>query len=99
MGKDVDIGMFCFINARWGVRLEDYVQIGSHCCLYSENSENKTNGPIIIKKNAKIGAHCIILPGVCIGENAFVGAGTIVNKDVPDNYYYANTRITRMEPI
>jgi len=40
-------------------------------------------GPTI-KKGAKIGANSIILPGVIIGENAFVGAGSVVTKNVPD---------------
>lgn len=97
MGKFVDIGMFTFLQARWGITLEDYVQIGSHCSLYSENSENNVNGPILIKKNAKIGAHCIILPNVTIGMNAFIGAGTIVNRNVPDNHYYSNQKITMMK--
>lgn len=41
-------------------------------------------GPVV-KKGAKIGANATILPGLVIGENAFVGAGAVVVKDVPDN--------------
>ena len=40
---------------------------------------------IRIRKNAWIGARVSILPGVTIGENAIVGTGSIVTKDVPDN--------------
>ncbi|MBQ7479488.1 MAG: transferase [Selenomonadaceae bacterium] len=40
---------------------------------------------IRIKKNAWIGARVSILPGVTIGENAIVGTGSVVTKDVPDN--------------
>lgn len=40
---------------------------------------------IHIKRNAWIGARVNILPGVTIGENAIVGTGSIVTKDVPDN--------------
>lgn len=36
-----------------------------------------------IERNAKIGAHCTLLPGVTIGANALVGAGSLVSKDVP----------------
>jgi len=39
--------------------------------------------PVIIKKDAFIGAGCIILPGVRIGEGAVVGAGSLVIEDVP----------------
>ena len=41
--------------------------------------------PILIKKNAWIGAGATILPGVTIGENAVVAAGAVVTKNVPDN--------------
>ncbi len=40
-------------------------------------------GPTI-RKRAKIGANCTLLPGVVIGENALVGAGSVVTKNVPD---------------
>jgi acetyltransferase-like isoleucine patch superfamily enzyme len=39
-------------------------------------------GPVI-RKGAKIGANVTVLPGVVIGENALVGAGSVVTKDVP----------------
>jgi acetyltransferase-like isoleucine patch superfamily enzyme len=41
-------------------------------------------GPLI-RKGAKIGANATILPGVVIGVNSLVGAGSVVTKDVPDN--------------
>ncbi|MCJ7472342.1 MAG: transferase, partial [Actinobacteria bacterium] len=37
------------------------------------------------KEKAKIGANCTILPGVTIGRNSLVGAGSVVTKDVEDN--------------
>jgi acetyltransferase-like isoleucine patch superfamily enzyme len=40
---------------------------------------------IVIKKNAWIGARVNILSGVTVGENAIVGTGSVVTKDVPDN--------------
>ena len=40
--------------------------------------------PILIKKGAWIGAGSTILPGICIGEHAIVGAASVVTKDVPD---------------
>jgi len=41
--------------------------------------------PVEIKDNVWIGGGCIILPGVAIGENSVVGAGSVVNRDVPAN--------------
>lgn len=41
-------------------------------------------GPLI-KKGAKIGANSTVLPGIVIGVNSLIGAGSVVTKDVPDN--------------
>jgi acetyltransferase-like isoleucine patch superfamily enzyme len=49
----------------------------------SPGVKESLKGPII-KKWAKIGANSTILPGVVIGENALIGAGTVVCHDVPD---------------
>ena len=40
--------------------------------------------PVLIKESAWIGAGATILPGVCVGRHAVVGAGSVVTKDVPD---------------
>ncbi|RYY14386.1 MAG: acyltransferase, partial [Chitinophagaceae bacterium] len=39
---------------------------------------------VVLKKGCWIGANAIILPGVTIGENSVVGAGSIVTKSIPD---------------
>lgn len=49
----------------------------------SPNVKDSLVGPTI-RKRAKIGANCTLLPGVIIGEDALVGAGSVVTKDVPD---------------
>ena len=85
LGKHTDIGAFTYINAKEGVVIEDYVQIGSHCSTYSISTIDNKKGTIMIKKNAKIGAHSTIMPGVTIGENSVVGAYSFVNKDIPKN--------------
>lgn len=85
LGYKTDIGAFTYINAKNGVVIEDFVQIGSHCSLYSESTIDNKVGQIILKKNCKIGSHSVIMPGVIIGENAVIGAFSFVNIDVPDN--------------
>jgi acetyltransferase-like isoleucine patch superfamily enzyme len=42
-------------------------------------------GRIRVGNNVFIGVHTIILPGVSIGDNVVIGAGSVVNKDIPDN--------------
>jgi len=85
LGNSVDIGAFTYINAKKGVTMGDYVQIGSHCSLYSISTIDNKEGNIILKKNCRIGTHSVVMPGVTIGENAVIGAFSFVNTDIPDN--------------
>lgn len=78
LGKNTDIGFGTYINTEYGVHIGDNVQIGGGCHIYSHNSINETIGNIYIGKGAKIGAHCVILPGVWIKQNEFIKAGSIV---------------------
>ena len=70
--------------------LEDYTWLGPNVVLtnakypLSPGVKENLKGPII-KKRAKIGANSTILPGIVIGQNALVGAGSVVTRDVPDN--------------
>lgn len=85
LGKKTDIGAFCYINAKKGVIIEDNVQVGSHCSIYSISTIDNKKGKVILKKNCKIGAHSVIMPGITIGENSIIGAFSFVDKDIPDN--------------
>ncbi len=93
LGYKTDIGAFTYINAEYGVELEAWVQIGSHCSLYSVSTIDDKQGKILIKKNARIGSHSVIMPGVTIGENAIIGAFSFVNKDIPDNVVAVGTPV------
>lgn len=85
LGYKTDIGAFCYINAKYGVTLEDYVQIGSHCSIYSISTIDGKKGKVHFKENSKIGSHSTVLPGVTIGKNSVVGAHSLVISDIPDN--------------
>ena len=69
--------------------LEDASWIGPNVVLtnakypLSPGVKENLKGPTI-RKGAKIGANSTILPGIVIGENALVGAGSVVTKDIPD---------------
>ena len=67
------------------VVIEDFVQIGSHCSIYSISTIDGKTGQVKLKRNCKIGSHTVIMPGVIIGENSIVGASSFVNQDIPDN--------------
>jgi acetyltransferase-like isoleucine patch superfamily enzyme len=85
LGVNTDIGAFTYINARYGVEIQEDVQVGSHCSIYSWSTIDDKKGKVIIKKSAKIGTHSVIMPGVTIGENAVIGACSFVAKDIDDN--------------
>jgi acetyltransferase-like isoleucine patch superfamily enzyme len=93
LGYKTDIGAFTYINAKFGVVLEDFVQIGSHCSLYSISTIDDKKGPILLKKNCRIGSHSVVMPGVTIGENSIIGACSFVNRDIPDNVIAAGVPI------
>jgi acetyltransferase-like isoleucine patch superfamily enzyme len=85
LGRCTDIGAFSYINALHGVILEDFVQVGSHCSIYSISTIDNRTGAVLLRRNCRVGSHTVILPGVTIGENAIVGAHSLVNRDIPAN--------------
>ena len=92
IGKNVFINHACSFLDIGGITIEDDVQIGPRVNLTSENhplnpDDRKTliPNPIVIKRNAWIGAGATILPGVTVGENSIVAAGAVVSRDVPPN--------------
>jgi acetyltransferase-like isoleucine patch superfamily enzyme len=85
LGEKTDIGAFTYINAKYGITIEDFVQIGSHCSIYSVSTIDHTHGPVVLKNNCKIGTHSVIMPGVTVGENSIIGAFSFVKNDIPDN--------------
>lgn len=98
-------GSMLFADPRSGeegeILIDDDVMIGSGVHFYVANHKfdcphkaiiHQGHYPaktITVRRGAWIGANCIILPGVTIGVNAVVGAGSIVTKDVPDGYVVA----------
>jgi acetyltransferase-like isoleucine patch superfamily enzyme len=85
LGFATDIGAFTYINAKYGVTIEDDVQIGSHCAIYSVSTIDDKQGRVVLKNNAKIGSHSTIMPNVTIGKNSIIGAHSLVLVDIPDN--------------
>lgn len=96
IGKDCGISNSAIV-ASTSVIIEDQVMIGGNCKIYDTDfhsidfdSRMMKPDPTIkcrevrIKKGAFIGAHSIILKGVCIGEKSVIGAGSVVTRDVPD---------------
>lgn len=85
LGNFVDIGYGSYINAEFGVVIEDDVEIGGGCHIYSKDSIDDKVGLVKLKTGCMIGAHTVILPGVTVGENAVVGACSLLKRDVAPN--------------
>ncbi|MFC4687564.1 DapH/DapD/GlmU-related protein [Epilithonimonas pallida] len=87
----IEIGKFCSIARNVSIqtfnhnhnKLTSYY-IGKN--IFNEEWENEqiSNGGVIIKNDVWIGASCVILGGVTIGNGAVIAANSLVNKDVPD---------------
>jgi len=96
IGKNCKISTHTFICE--GVTIEDNVFVGHNVSFINDKHPRATNAdgsmqteadwrvvPTLVKKGASIGTSSTILCGVTIGENAIVGAGSVVTKDVPAN--------------
>lgn len=103
VGKNVGLNNTFFNLASGKIIIEDFVSFGFNVCLltgthdYSKKNEHRlaavpSDGrDIIIKKGAWIATNATICGGVTIGENAVIGANSLVLKDVPPNCLYAGT--------
>ena len=91
LGERVEIGSFTIIDAKEGITIEDNVKIGWSCSIFSVSTIDNKNGKIILKKGCKIGSNSVIMPGIIVGENATVGANSLVNKSIPANEVWVGT--------
>ena len=95
IGCNVKVSTHTFICE--GVTIEDDVFIGHNVSFINDRYPRATTSgrlqtdedweciPTLVKRGASIGTSATILCGVTIGENAIVGAGSVVTKDVPAN--------------
>ena len=99
--KNATVGKRCKISSHTfvceGVTIEDNVFVGHNVAFINDSYPRATTGDqlqteadwkverTLVKKGASIGSGCTILANITIGENALVGAGSVVTKDVPAN--------------
>ncbi|EKN0529887.1 N-acetyltransferase, partial [Salmonella enterica] len=87
-----------------GINIEDNVFIGPNVTftndIYPRSKKYLERYPTTrVKKNASIGANATILPGITIGQNSIVGAGSVVTRDVPDNVIVVGNPAKFLRPI
>ena len=103
-GGHITFGKHVFINKNvtfvdlGGITLEDHVLIGPGARLITVNHLTEVQhrrglevAPVLVKRNAWIGANVTVLPGVTIGEHSIVAADATVTKDVPAKVIVAGT--------
>ena len=96
IGKNCKVSSHTFVCE--GVTIEDHVFIGHGVTFINDSYPRAATAEgrlqteadwrvekTLVKKGASIGSGCTILASVTIGENALVGAGSVVTKDVPAN--------------
>lgn len=96
IGRNCKISSHTFVCE--GVTIEDNVFVGHNVTFTNDRFPRATNPdgslqtdadwhciPTLVKIGASIGSSATILCGITIGQNALVGAGSVVTKDVPDN--------------
>jgi acetyltransferase-like isoleucine patch superfamily enzyme len=90
IGSNVSLQSMVYIPTN--TTIGDRVFIGPNAVLTNDRypPSGSLEGPII-KDGAAIGANTTIIPGVCIGEGAFVAAGSVVTRDVPDHMMAVGT--------
>ena len=95
-GARISVGDHTFINYGASISANKLVSIGRHCLLghytfildnnqhdLRQHNVTPPSAPVIIEDHVWIGSRSIILPGVHIGHNAAIGAGSVVVEDVP----------------
>ena len=83
-----DVTVKCGVQLWDGIVLEDKVCIGPNVTFTNDRYPRSKNADwvaekTIVRKGASIGANATIMPGIIIGENAMIGAGSVVTHDVP----------------
>lgn len=100
IGKKCFVGDEVLLDLHDSIIMEDNVTLAARVIVlthmnigYNDHPLQKffppKSSPVNFKNGSVIGAGAIILPGLTIGTNSFVGAGSVVTKDVPNNCLFA----------
>ena len=106
LGKGVFINSGCRFQDQGGIYIGDGSLIGHNTVIATlnhnfapEKRHNLIPSPVYIGKNVWICANVTIIPGITIGDNAIVGAGSVVTKDVPANTIVAGNPAKAIKTI
>ncbi|HVP05110.1 MAG TPA: acyltransferase [Dehalococcoidia bacterium] len=98
IGRNCWVNIDCVLEVHAPVTIEDGAGLGQQTMILTHTHElgspyrryaSLRPLPVTIRRGAWLGARCVILPGVTVGEGAVVAAGAVVVKDVPPNVMVA----------
>lgn len=105
LGSHIHIGAYCAMYGSKGIVMEDYTGLSPRCTVFSASDDfsgdylispmapveqtNVKGGLVVLKKYTQVGAGCIIMPDLEIGEGVSVGAMSFVNESLPEWTIYA----------
>lgn len=113
-GRHVHFGNRVYANFNLTLIDDTHIYIGSHTMIgpgviiataghpvlpILREQEYQYNAPIHIGSNCWLGAGVIVLPGVTIGDNTVIGAGSVVTKDIPSDVVASGAPCRVMRPI
>jgi acetyltransferase-like isoleucine patch superfamily enzyme len=108
IGDRVLINHGCSIGATKLVRIGERCNIGSQCILIDNafhqldperRDEQPPPAPVVLEANVWLAARVIVLPGVTIGQNSVVGAGSVVTRDIPADVLAAGVPARVLRPL
>ena len=113
-GRHVHLGKCVYANVFLSLVDDTHIYIGDHCmigpqvtictathpiCPELRQMQYEYNLPVHIGNNVWIGGRAFIMPGVTIGDNSVIGAGSVVTKDIPANVIAVGTPARVLRPI
>ena len=101
LGWGVDIGAFSYLQAKEGIKIGKYTQIGGGVKIYSISTIDNRSSAITIGKNCKIGANSVIMPGVIIEDNSIIGALSFIKykMQIPPNEIWAGVPVKKIRNL
>lgn len=100
IGDNVLINYGCSVGVTKHIRIGNRANIGTHVTLIdnsfheidpAKRNEAPPSAPVILEENVWLATRVIVLPGVTIGANSVVGAGSVVTHDIPPNVLAAGS--------
>lgn len=113
IGNNIHISAYTALYGRYGIELQDFTTVSARNLIYSatddysgayltnpmlpEEITNVTGGKVILEKHSIIGAGCVVLPNIVLGEGTAIGAMSLVNKPTSAWGIYVGVPIRKLK--